>query len=56
MAITDFQYFLLFALTFAFVGFLTPVMRKIAITKARDKGDWRQNKYSPNNLSRSILW
>ena len=20
------------------------------------RGDWRQNKYSPNNLSRSILW
>ena len=32
MAITDFQYFLLFVLTFALVGFLTPVMRKIAIT------------------------
>ena len=32
MAITDFQYFLLFVFTFAVVGFLTPVMRKIAIT------------------------
>ena len=20
------------------------------------KGDWKQNKYSPNNLSRNILW
>jgi hypothetical protein len=20
------------------------------------RGDWRQNKYSPNNLSRNILW
>jgi hypothetical protein len=20
------------------------------------KGDWRENKYSPNNLSRSLLW
>ena len=33
MTITDFQYFLLFVLTFAVVGFLTPVMRKVAITK-----------------------
>ena len=33
MTISDFQYFLLFVLTFAFVGFLTPVMRKVAITK-----------------------
>lgn len=33
MAITDFQYFLLFVSTFIVVGFLTPVMRKIAITK-----------------------
>ena len=32
MTISDFQYFLLFVLTFAFVGFLTPVMRKVAIT------------------------
>jgi len=32
MTITDFQYFLLFVFTFAVVGFLTPVMRKIAIT------------------------
>ena len=32
MMISDFQYFLLFVLTFAFVGFLTPVMRKVAIT------------------------
>ena len=32
MAITDFQYFLLFVSTFVVVGFLTPVMRKIAIT------------------------
>ena len=31
MTISDFQYFLLFVLTFAFVGFLTPVMRKVAI-------------------------
>ena len=33
MTISDFQYFLLFVLTFTFVGFLTPVMRKVAITK-----------------------
>ena len=32
MTISNFQYFLLFVLTFAFVGFLTPVMRKVAIT------------------------
>ena len=32
MTISDFQYFLLFVLTFAFVGFLTPVMRKVAIS------------------------
>ena len=32
MAISDFQYFLLFVSTFVVVGFLTPVMRKIAIT------------------------
>ena len=32
MTISDFQYFLLFVLTFAFVGFLTPIMRKVAIT------------------------
>ena len=32
MTLSDFQYFLLFVLTFAFVGFLTPVMRKVAIT------------------------
>ena len=32
MTISDFQYFLLFVLTFIFVGFLTPVMRKVAIT------------------------
>jgi UDP-GlcNAc:undecaprenyl-phosphate GlcNAc-1-phosphate transferase len=33
MSITHFQYFLLFVVTFAFVGFLTPVMRRIAIDK-----------------------
>ena len=33
MAISDFQYFLLFVSTFVVVGFLTPVMRKIAISK-----------------------
>ena len=33
MAITHFQYFLLFVATFVFVGFLTPIMRKIAINK-----------------------
>ena len=33
MTISDFQYFILFVLTFAVVGFLTPVMRKVAITK-----------------------
>ena len=33
MAITDFQYFLLFVFTFAVVGFLTPVMRKIALAQ-----------------------
>ena len=32
MTISNFQYFLLFVLTFIFVGFLTPVMRKVAIT------------------------
>jgi UDP-GlcNAc:undecaprenyl-phosphate GlcNAc-1-phosphate transferase len=32
MAISDFHYFLLFVSTFVVVGFLTPVMRKIAIT------------------------
>ena len=32
MAIGNFQYFVLFVSTFAVVGFLTPVMRKIAIT------------------------
>ena len=32
MGITHFQYFLLFAVTFVFVGFLTPVMRKVAIS------------------------
>lgn len=32
MEISDFQYFLLFVSTFVVVGFLTPVMRKIAIT------------------------
>ena len=32
MAISNFQYFLLFVSTFVVVGFLTPVMRKIAIT------------------------
>jgi len=32
MGITNFQYFLLFAVTFAVVGFLTPIMRKIAIS------------------------
>jgi len=32
MAISDFQYFLLFVSTFVVVGFLTPAMRKIAIT------------------------
>ncbi|CAN2246341.1 Rfe UDP-N-acetylmuramyl pentapeptide phosphotransferase/UDP-N- acetylglucosamine-1-phosphate transferase [actinobacterium SCGC AAA044-D11] len=32
MAISDFQFFLLFVSTFVVVGFLTPVMRKIAIT------------------------
>ena len=31
MGITNFQYFLLFAVTFVFVGFLTPIMRKVAI-------------------------
>ena len=33
MKATGFQYFLLFFATFAFVGTLTPVMRKIAISK-----------------------
>ena len=33
MGITHFQYFLLFVVTFAFVGFLTPIMRRIAIDK-----------------------
>jgi UDP-GlcNAc:undecaprenyl-phosphate GlcNAc-1-phosphate transferase len=33
MAISDFHYFLLFVSTFVVVGFLTPVMRKIAISK-----------------------
>ena len=33
MAISDLQYFLLFVSTFVVVGFLTPVMRKIAISK-----------------------
>ena len=33
MAISDFQYFLLFASTFVVVGILTPVMRQIAISK-----------------------
>lgn len=33
MGITHFQYFLLFVVTFAFVGFLTPIMRKVAINK-----------------------
>ena len=33
MGITHFQYFLLFVVTFAFVGFLTPIMRRIAINK-----------------------
>jgi UDP-GlcNAc:undecaprenyl-phosphate GlcNAc-1-phosphate transferase len=32
MAISNFHYFLLFVSTFVVVGFLTPVMRKIAIT------------------------
>ena len=32
MEISDFQYFLLFVSTFVVVGFLTPAMRKIAIT------------------------
>ena len=32
MAISDFHYFLLFVSTFVVVGFLTPVMRKIAIS------------------------
>ena len=31
MGITHFQYFLLFVSAFAVVGFLTPVMRRIAI-------------------------
>ena len=33
MGITHFQYFLLFVVTFAFVGFLTPLMRRIAIKR-----------------------
>ena len=33
MQATGFQYFLLFFATFALVGTLTPVMRKIAISK-----------------------
>jgi UDP-GlcNAc:undecaprenyl-phosphate GlcNAc-1-phosphate transferase len=33
MGITHFQYFLLFVVTFAFVGFLTPIMRRIAIDR-----------------------
>ena len=31
--------------------------RKNYLTRsARIKGNWRENKYSPNNLSRKILW
>jgi hypothetical protein len=31
--------------------------RKSYLTRtANMKGDWKNNKYSPNNLSRNILW
>ena len=31
--------------------------RKNYLTRTRSiRGDWRKNKYSPNNLSRNILW
>lgn len=34
-----------------------PVRRKLYLNRASNiKGDWKKNKYSPNNLSLNILW
>jgi hypothetical protein len=34
-----------------------PIRRKNYLTRSRNiKGDWKKNKYSPNNLSIHVLW
>jgi len=34
-----------------------PIRRENYLKRtAKIKGDWKNNKYSPNNLSRNILW